>query len=56
MQNVEKIDYIKMYENCKDFKDYVDRYVSNKDLTVEVAFEHSVVKEYADWLISKGVC
>ena len=40
----------------KDIPSVVDRYVANKDLTVEVALEHSVVKEYADWLISKGVC
>ena len=55
MQNAGKIDYREIYDNCKDFKDYVDRYVANKDLTVEAALEHSVVKEYADWLISKGV-
>lgn len=56
MQNADVKDYLKIYRNNSDFKDYVDRYVANKDLTVETALEHSVVKEYADWLISKGVC
>lgn len=47
--------YSEMYEKCKDFKEYVDRYIRNKDITVENALQLLVAKEYAQWLIEKGV-
>lgn len=37
------------YDTNSDFKDYVDKYCTKHQLTVEVALEHKLVKEVAKY-------
>ena len=37
------------YETNKDFRDYVEKYRRDRDLTVEQALEHSTVRDVAGY-------
>lgn len=39
-----------LYESNTDFKRYVDRHCQQYKVPVEVALEHAVVREYAEYL------
>lgn len=44
---------IKLYKNNEKFRDYVDKYANNFDITVEKALSHKIIKIYAEE-ISRG--
>ena len=39
-----------MYDNNKDFKEYVDRYTKTYNIGVEIALTHRLVWEYANYI------
>lgn len=51
------MDLKKLYDENADFRSYVDRYVKNyneaKEITVDEAMRHEMVKNYAKYLLSK---
>ena len=44
-----------LYESNDDFKHFVDKHIHSKDrmITIEEAFEHEIVKLYAEFLHEK---
>ena len=42
-----------LYENNKDFKEYVDKYSKTHNITVETAMTHKLVKNVADQISEK---
>ena len=52
-----KIDINDLYRDNADFKSYVDKYAKlhseGKPITVEEALEHSIVQEYAIWIVGR---
>ena len=39
---------IKLYKNNEKFRDYVDTYANNFDITVEKALSHKIIRIYAE--------
>lgn len=42
------------YDNCKDFKEYVDRVVNQRHLPPEEVMKFIITKEYLKMLIQEG--
>ena len=38
----------KLYKDNEKFKDYVDKYANNFDITVEKALSHKIIRIYAE--------
>jgi len=51
------MDLIQLYEENKDFKEYVDRYSNHhnegRSIPVAEALQHEVVRCYAEFILSK---
>lgn len=43
----------KLYEQSKDFREYVDRYAKTHQITKETAMTHKLVKNVADQISAK---
>ncbi|MBO5921941.1 MAG: hypothetical protein J6Q48_06090 [Bacteroidaceae bacterium] len=43
-----------LYKTNKDFRDYVDRYMSNKDVTLEEVLSYAVTKLVAQMYVKGG--
>ena len=54
MDDNKVINWRNEYENNEIFRQYVDRYVSSRDITVDEALEHVLVHAYWD-CINKGL-
>lgn len=54
---MEYSDLIRLYNDCTDFREYVDRYVTNyqegNSISVEDALKHATVRWYAMWLLGR---
>jgi len=48
------MDYKQLYENNEAFRSYVDRYCKKYDVTVAIALEHRIVRNYAEFLVEEG--
>jgi len=46
------MDFMKFYNTNDDFRSYVEKYRSDRGISVEEALEHEMVKQYAFWLLS----
>ena len=41
------------YQSDKDFKEYVDKWAKNHNLSIFEVFRFSILREYAKWLKEK---
>lgn len=39
-----------LYQQDKDFKEYVDKWAQNHDLSIYEVFRFNILQEYAKWL------
>lgn len=39
-----------LYQRDKDFKEYVDKWAKNHDLSIWEVFRFDILKEYAKWI------
>ena len=39
-----------LYQQDKDFKDYVDKWAQNHNLSIYEVFRFNILQEYAKWL------
>ena len=42
-----------LYRTNKDFKEYVDKYMTKHNKTLADALTDIIVREYAEWMLSK---
>ena len=48
------MDFRTLYDENKDFRDYVDAYCKKCNISVEVALEHFLVRSVAQHYIERG--
>ena len=39
------------YDTIPDFKEYVDKYATSNNITVDEALTHAIVKNYLEWYL-----
>lgn len=48
------MDYRQMYDSNTDFKAYVDKYVKQNHVPLDVALSHKMVQNYGEYLTARG--
>lgn len=43
-------DLYELYQSDEDFKEYVDKWAKNHDLSIYEVFRFNILQEYAKWL------
>lgn len=48
------MDYMEFYKTNEDFRSYVERFRSDRGISVEEALEHEIVKQYAHYVLNRA--
>ena len=49
-----EIDTEQMFDKNQDFRDYVEKYIFKRHVTIAEALKHAMVRNYALYLAGKG--